>query len=460
MSRARGSSGLAGVAERLTAFCLAWIPDPFVIAILLTLVVAALAMALTGSSFLEVVDHWGQGLPALHSFAMQMCLIMLGGYIVAVSPPVEAALRKLARWPRSSRQAVALTALLSMGLALLNWGISLVAAAFFTRALARERRRLPYALVIASAYLGMSATWHAGLSASAPLMVATPGNFLEKDLGGVIPISATILHPFSIGLVLVTIVVLVALATALYSERQEIDVRLPEAAADERAAADPAVPALDEAPPRSFAAWTERSRVLSWVFVLLAVVRLGWQFQSRGPNLDLDAVNLMLLAAGVLLHGTPRRFLRAAREGAGQLWGIVIQFPLYAGIYGIIRYSNLQDVLAGYFTQVATRETFPLYAYWYSGILNYFIPSGGSKWAIEAPYMVQAAAKLGVPQSLTVLAYAWGDMMTDAIQPFWAIPLLGIARLGFRDIMGYLLVFFVAIAGLASIGFWLAPRWF
>lgn len=460
---------LARIAAALTAWSTRWVPDAFVIAILLTLLVALLALVLTPATPLDVIDHWGAGFWALLSFAMQMCLVMLGGYVVAVSGPVRRALSWLARRPRSSREAVAFTALLSMSLALLNWGMGLIAAAVFTQALARERPRLNYPLVVACAYLGLAATWHAGLSASAPLMVATPGNFLEKDLGGTIPTSETIFHPFNIALVAITVVALTALAALLDAPEHEMDVRRflpaeakPMGATDEASRAGESAGAPSARAPLTPAERLENSRWPLLAFGAAALGRLAL-LAARGTfSLDLDTVNFALLATGALLHGTPAQFLAAAREGAAQIWGIVVQFPLYAGIYGIIKFSNLQDVIAGAFTSVAGPRTFPLVCYWYSGVLNYFVPSGGSKWAIEAPYMIRAAGDLGVPQNLTVLAYAWGDMMTDAIQPFWAIPLLGIARLGFRDIMGYLILFFVAAATIASVGFWLAPRagWF
>jgi len=164
--------------------------------------------------------------------------------------------------------------------------------------------------------------------------------------------------------------------------------------------------------------------------------------------------------AAILLHWTPRGFLAACQRGGGFVWGIIIQFPFYAGIYGLIKFTALQDKLAGVFVKTSTPATFPLLVYWYSGIVNYFVPSGGSKWAIEAPYILAAGRDLGVPTALTVLAYAWGDMMTDAIQPFWAIPLLGLAGLKFRDIMGYLTLVFLIYAALVSLAFLLAPSFF
>jgi short-chain fatty acids transporter len=183
-------------------------------------------------------------------------------------------------------------------------------------------------------------------------------------------------------------------------------------------------------------------------------VWIAWWFGSHGlQGVNLNSVNFLFLILGVLLHQRPAPFLAAAERGGRYVWGVILQFPFYAGIFGIIRDSKLQDVIAGWFTAVSKPDSYPLLVLWYSGILNYIIPSGGSKWAIEAPYIVQAAHAIGANLDHTVLAYAWGDMLTDIIQPFWAIPLLAIARLSFRDIMGYGIVFFLAYAVIVTLGF-------
>jgi short-chain fatty acids transporter len=160
------------------------------------------------------------------------------------------------------------------------------------------------------------------------------------------------------------------------------------------------------------------------------------------------------------MHWTPASFLKAALEGGSFIWGVIIQFPFYAGIFGIIKFSGLSDVMGDWFTAIATKNTYPFIVVWYSGILNYIVPSGGAKWAIEAPYIMTAGKTLGVSPQLTVIAYAWGDMVTDVIQPFWAIPLMGVAKLGFRDIMGYCMVYFLIYMVVISLGFWFLPYMF
>lgn len=205
----------------------------------------------------------------------------------------------------------------------------------------------------------------------------------------------------------------------------------------------------------------EHSPIINLIIGISGLVWLGWYFSQKGwAGVNLDVVNFMFLMVGVLLHWTPASFLKAAYEGGSFIWGVVVQFPFYAGIFGIIKFSGLAEVMAGWFTAIATKSTYPFIVMWYSGILNYIVPSGGSKWAIEAPYIIQAAKNLGVSASATVVAYAWGDMVTDVIQPFWAIPLLGVAKLEFRDIMGYCIIYFLFYMVLLSIAFLLMPYFF
>jgi short-chain fatty acids transporter len=177
-------------------------------------------------------------------------------------------------------------------------------------------------------------------------------------------------------------------------------------------------------------------------------------FREKGPaGLNLNVLNLVFLALGALLHRRPSAFLRAAEEGTRYVWGVIVQFPLYAGIFGIIKLSDLQSVLSGWLATFVRPESYPTFVLWYSGILNYIIPSGGSKWAIEAPYVLEAARALHLPLEPTIIAYAWGDMMTDIIQPFWALPLLAMTRLEFRDLMGYAILIFVIYSSIVTAAF-------
>jgi len=444
---------LQRTARALTAWSTRWVPDAYVIAVLLTVLAFTLALAFTDAGPFALVRAWGGGFWELLSFGMQMCLIIVTGYVLAVSPPLERAFEALARRARSPRGAVLLTALLSLGLAWIHWGLSIVGSAVFVRRVARRQPRADYRLLVCCAYLGLGTLWHAGLSASMPLLVATPGHFMEAELG-VIPVTRTLFHPLNLGLVAATVVVLTALAVRLQpaaGAEPLVDWERvpPEALRDEAAAPAGVRP--------SPAQRLEQSRAVNLLVGAAGTVWLVAWFGAKGlQGINLNTVNFAFLMLGVLLHGRPARLLAAAEQGGRYVWGVILQFPFYAGIFGIIKESKLQDVIAGWFTSISHAQSYPLFVLWYSGVLNYVIPSGGSKWAIEAPYVVKAAHDVGASMDLTVLAYAWGDMLTDIIQPFWAIPLLSIARLSFRDIMGYGVLFFLVYAVLVTAGFALA----
>ncbi|HET9886332.1 MAG TPA: TIGR00366 family protein [bacterium] len=433
----------------LTRWALRWVPDSFVIAILLTVFVFFLALAVTPSTPLDLARDWGDGLWELLSFAMQMSLVIVSGFVVAVSPPVRRLLHALAGLAKTPRAQVALVAAVSMVLAWINWGLSIVASAMLARNVARRGGGVDYRLLVASAYLGMGCIWHAGLSGSVFLLVATPGHFLEKDIG-TIPVTSTLFSPFNLALAAVVFIAMIALVVAMHPRPEQVYVVPPESIPP-----DPEPPEA-HAGRLSFAQWVERSPLITAIFVFLGATWLMLWFLEKGPaGLNLNVLNLSFLVLGALLHRRPSAFLHAAEEGARYVWGVIVQFPLYAGIFGIIKFSDLQTVLSGWLATFVHPQSYPTFVLWYSGILNYIIPSGGSKWAIEAPYVLEAARALHLNVEPTIIAYAWGDMMTDIIQPFWALPLLAMTRLEFRDLMGYAILIFVVYSSLVTSGFML-----
>ncbi|OJH36356.1 short-chain fatty acid transporter [Cystobacter ferrugineus] len=440
---------LVRIAEALGRFSARYVPGSFAIAVLLSLFTMGLAVGWTDTPAPRVLDAWGSGFWELLSFSMQMALVMFTGYLLALTRPVRALLEWLAGLARGPRGAVVLMATVSMGLAYLNWGLSLVASAMLVRFVVRRRPEVDYRLLVACAYFGLGATWHAGLSASAPLLVATPGHFLEKQLG-LIPIERTLLSPFNLGLTAAVVTGLALLAWALHPSPERavrVDPKVLERFQDFEPPERPAG--------HSPALWLDYAPVLTTVFGVLGVVWFARALWLGGgwKAINLNAVNFLFLTLAVLLHGTPARLLKASEEAASVLHGIVLQFPLYAGIYGIFKATGLTERIGQLFVSLSTTATFPAIVYLYSGVVNYFVPSGGSKWAIEAPYLLEAARALGVAPEKVVLAYAWGDMATDLIQPFWALPLLTVARLDFKDILGFLLLAFVFYLPLVTLAF-------
>jgi short-chain fatty acids transporter len=408
---------------------------------LLTSVALALAIAGAGAGVEQTVLAWGNGMWSLLELAMQFTIIMVMAHACVASRPVYRWLDRLASLPdpEKPRQAVVVTAVFSMVLAYLNWALALVAGALFVPFLCRRNPRVDVRVVVAAAYLGGGTVFGGGLSSSAPLILATPGNpLLDPSTGRAIldrlvPVTATLFTGFNLAYTLVIGVVGLATIVALHPRRgavtlsgEQIEAILPKPPEAERPVSTPA-DWLD-----AFPGWI-------WLAVLLIAYPLGHSMitQGFGTSWTINAYNMVFLVAALLLHRRPMSFLHACRQGVGATWGIILQFPFYAGIFGVMNGTGLGAWLGGLFAAFATTETYPLVVYVYSAVMNLFVPSAGSKWLIEAPYLIPAAEQLRVSVETTVLAYAYGDTTTNLIQPFWAIPILSVTGLRFGEMVGY-----------------------
>jgi short-chain fatty acids transporter len=453
--------------DGMTRWTERWIPDALVIVIVLSLVTYLFAIiwgfkpeVSLGSRAYESIQAWGKGFWELLAFAMQMCLIMMTGYILACSPPVRRLLDGLSGWsnPEKPWQAILIMSLFSMIAAWLNWGLSLIASAMLALFIVKRNPKVDYRLLVAAAYLGLGCTWHAGLSGSATLLVATPDNFLIKGklLDATIPVADTIFHPFNLILTVIIIAVVTILMILMHPRPEKTYVVKPELMDQLK---------LYEAPPKP-TQWESPSEWMNWWPGFNLIVSIGgliwliWHFSTRGMDLNLNVINFAMLMLGILFHWRPWSFLKATEDAGKAVWGIVIQFPFYAGILGLFKFTLLSTVFTKAFVAISTPQTYPLFLYWYGGLLNYLIPSGGGEWAVVAPYVIPAAKQLGVGMGTTIVTFAWADMMTDMIQPFWAIAMLAVAKLHFRDIMGYLLMVFFVYFIITSIAFlFFVPNW-
>ena len=419
-----------------------WLPEPFIFAIILTLVAAALAMPICHQTPLEVIDHWGGGVWNLLAFAMQMALVLVCGSTLAAAPVVKRGISLLAAIPKTPVAAIALVTGVSALACWLNWGFGLIVGVVFAKEIARKMPAIDYRLLIASAYSGF-VVWHAGLSGSIPLTMATPGEALTKATNGVltepIPISQTILDPHNIVIVLVVMVAIVVTNSLMYPKKGVVTVDPALLEEDAPVAPKPQQGALTPAQRM------EHSRLLSWIVAGIGfaylIIHLGW----GGGSFDLGSVIMLFLFLGVLLHGTPLAYVKAFTNASKGAAGIILQFPFYAGIMGIITGVGASGisfgtVLSNACISISNATTYPLLTFLCAAVLNMFVPSGGGHWAIQAPIMFAAGADLGVDPGLTGTAIAWGDAWTNLIQPFWAIPALAIAKLDAKDIMGFCLI--------------------
>lgn len=404
-----------------------YLPSAFVLAVILTAVVFMMGMGLTGQSPMAMAGYWGDGFANLFKFGMQMVLVLLTGYVLALTPLVQAMLTGLTKHASTPRQALVLTIVVSFVCYYLNWGFGMVAGAILAREMGR-RMAVHFPLIVAAAYGGELVR---GPSSSIPLVIATPGHFME-DAIGIVPVSETLYSSWNL---LLTAALLILLVVFFMLQKQpEHIVRLQQNSDN-----DLVTPALDKST-MTPSDRIEHSRLVTLFLGALASFYLMGQAVEKGLSINLNTIILIFLALGLLLHKSPAAYLQAVEKGVAAGRGIIVQFPLYAGIAGMMTHSGLVTEFSEAIISIATPGTFPLLTFLSAGIVNFFIPSGGGQWAIQGPIMMEAAAALGADPAQTIMAFTWGDGWTNQIQPFWALPLLGVAGLSARDIMGYLLV--------------------
>ncbi|GAA1110048.1 TIGR00366 family protein [Kribbella jejuensis] len=457
---------LARLALRFTAFTEKWLPDAFGFVLVGTFVVLLFGLV-TGEPLLKrpddpaatkgfgLVDAWGVGFWSLITFTLQMAMIIIGGYAVATSGPIARLITRLARIPKHPRSAVAFVAAVAMLASYLNWAFSLIFAAILAREVARNVPKADYRALGAMAFLGLGTVWAQGLSGSAALQVASasssppPVQEVIKAAGhasGLIPLSDTIFTWQA--LVATLIVYVVGVGMAWFVAPREGSARTAEDIGIELK------PLIGRGSPyngrrqevRRPGDWLEHSPLFSVLIVLLGAVYLVRYFTGKSffNALDLNTVNLVLFLLALLLHWRPWRMARAVRDGAPAAAGVLLQFPLYGGIFGMIAYTGISARLAGWLVHASSQFLFPPLVAIYSCILGIFVPSGGSKWVIEAPYVLQAANTLRVDAGWMVVVYDLGEASANLLQPFWMLPTLAILGLKARDIMGYTFTMFLA----------------
>ncbi|KPB16431.1 short-chain fatty acid transporter [Pseudomonas amygdali] len=431
----------ARFALRCAAWAERWFPDSWVFAALAVVIVTLATLAI-GVRPAEAAKAFGDGFWSLIPFTMQMAFVVIGGYVVASSPPAVRLIDRLALVPRNGRSAVAWVALISMLASLLNWGLSLVFGGLLVRALARRTDlRMDYRAAGAAAYLGLGAVWALGLSSSAAQLQANPASLPPSILAitGVIPFTETIFL-WQSGVMLAALVVIsliVAYATAPG----------PNSARDAKACGvDPAFSLPPLAPRTRPGEWLEYSPLLIILMVLLGV---GWLFSefSSKPAITaisgLNTYNFLFIMLGALLHWRPRSFLDAVARAVPTTTGVLIQFPLYGSIAALLTTvkgadaQTLAHYISTFFTSIASHDTYAILMGVYSAILGFFIPSGGGKWIIEAPYVMQVANDLQYHLGWAVQIYNAAEALPNLINPFYMLPLLGVLGLKARDLIGF-----------------------
>ena len=435
--------------RRVTGFCVYLfervLPDPFVFAILLSLVTALMALVLAPHHApAEILTAWYNGIFLIFPFAFQMVLVLVTGYALSTSRPVARGLAALAALPRTPGQAVALAMVVSMVATLLSWGFGLVTSALFAREIAK-RHRLDFAWLMAAAYAGFL-MFPPGLSSSIALAEATPGsalNITEKLTHQIVPLSATLLSAYNIVPVLVLFVCLPLIFTRIAPPEAEMVPADPA----KLAAADAVFPA--HVP--GIAGVLDNAWALNLCIVAATACYFGRAFWLGQFHLDINALILIFLALGLLLHWRPIAYVDAISGAARVTGGLLLQYPFYGGIMGIMTATGLAGVIAQGFIAVSTAHTLPFWGFISSIVISIFVPSGGGHWAVQGPFIVPAAVALHVDQGVAAMAVAYGEGVANMIQPFWALPLLAVAGIGMRRVMGFSVIsFFVSFVVFAA----------
>ncbi|AMA72397.1 MULTISPECIES: short-chain fatty acid transporter [Aneurinibacillus] len=434
---------LVKIADIFSKVVRRYLPDAFVIAILMTLFVFIIAILMNLSDPMTIFKAWGDGFWKYLAFTMQMVLVLMTGMVLASVPFINKALQKVASIPKTPTQAYVMTFIISAISYYINWGLAVVVGAIFAKEVAKRNEKAHFPLLVASAY-SPTALYAAGLSSSIGLTIATPDHFLAKIMG-VVPTSETIFHPGTIIIFLalfITMPIVIAFMAPKtniisYKPLQKNTVATTETAATIE---QPLTPA-------------EKLEMNPWLGTIMGAcgfVYVVYKF-FEGLDLNLDIINLTFLSAGLFFHRSLGRFAAAFKEAATSISSIILQFPFYAGIIAILTSSGMGEAIINWMSSVASKDTFTIFTYWTAGLVNLFAPSGGGQWALQGPLQIPAGMQLGVEPGKIAMAVAWGDAWTNLIQPFWALPILGVVGLSIRDIMGYCVLLSIWVGVVTSI---------
>lgn len=433
-----------------------FLPTPFTIAIFITILTFVLAFFLTdsdvsaGARGLELVDFWYNGLwkESLLAFAVQMMLMLVLGHALALTKPVDQFMQSMTHYCTNTARAAFTVTLLTILVSLFNWGLGLIFGAILARKVgefaARKNIQLNYALIGASGYSGLM-VWHGGISGSAPIKAAESGHLKGLMEGAVsekmmaqlpdsISFSETIFGSMNVTATLLLIVLVPAFMYWLGKRSSRVD-KLPKAKKSEQVKLDAEAVGMDRVDGSRWFGKIVGALMLAYLVYLCVTL-----FGKNGLNfITPNYINLLLLGLGLFLHQNIKQFLKAIDQAIRGASGILIQFPLYFGIMGIMIGSGLIHVFSDFFVSISNETTFPIFTFMSAGIVNIFVPSGGGQWGVQGPIILQSALEIGVSLPKSIMALAYGDQLTNMLQPFWALPLLGITGLKAKRILPYTL---------------------
>ncbi len=412
-----------------------YLPNAFIFAILLTLITLILGMTVTNQSLTDMTTHWYTGFWNFLAFTTQMILILVTGYALVKAPPVQKLMVRMASVPKTQKSALITTILVAAAAGYISWGLGFVLGTLFAIEVAKNVKTADFRILIAAAYTGTIAILPASITITAPLLVNTPGHSLEAEIG-LIPLSQTIFSPtllltafIGLAVVLVAYIKMMPKPDEVIPFEKDVDVFVVEKYEKAKTVAEK----------------LDHSKIINYVLVALGTLWLGQYFMLNGFNLELNILNFFFIILGLALHGTPVSYVNAITSGMPSASGILLQFPFYAGIMGMMVGSGLIIVISQSIVSISNEHTFPLLSLLSAAVVNVFVPSAGGQWQIQGPIMLEASRAYNIPFATVVNTVTIGDLVTNLMQPFFVLPALGLSGLSLKDIWGYCLVSMVLL---------------
>lgn len=426
-----------------------FLPSAFIFALLLTFIVFIMGLTLTDSGFIDMTTYWYGGFWDFLAFTTQMILILVTGYALVKAPPIEKLLIRAASIPKTQTSAVLTAMLVSAVAGYISWGLGFILGTLFSIEIAKRLKTADFRLLVAASYSAVIAILPAGLSLTAPLLVNTPGHSTEEAIG-LIPLTETIFSPM---MLIMAFAGLAIVLIAYHQMRPNNDEVVPFNGEENGEKALPEIKIGE-----TFAEKLNHSKTINYILVALGIVWIVLYFINNGFNLELNILNFIFIILGLALHGSPEGYISAIASGMSSAGGILIQFPFYAGIMGMMAGSGLIQIISEWFVLISNEYTYPLFTYYSAIIVNFFVPSAGGQWQVQGPLMLEALKTYtNIPPAVVVNAISVGDMVGNLIQPFFVLPALGLSGLKLKDIWGFCMVAFILLVLLGTILFLLTP---
>ncbi|MGP4105919.1 short-chain fatty acid transporter [Virgibacillus sp. L01] len=433
---------LRSISERLRIIIEKYLPNAFIFAILLTFITLIMGMTMTNEGLMDMTTHWYNGFWDFLAFTTQMILILITGYALVKAPPVEKLLIRVASKPKTQKSALITTILVAAGAGYFSWGLGFVLGALFAIEVAKRVPTVDFRILIAAAYTAVIAILPASITLTAPLLVNTPDHSLEETVG-LIPLTQTIFSPTMLLTAFIGLGVIIFAYLKMMPEKDEV---VPFNGDENGESKKPEVKVRN-----TFAEKMDHSKLINYAIVAFGSLWIIMYFAQNGFNLELNILNFSFIILGLALHGSPSSYLEAIISGMPSSGGILLQFPFYAGIMGMMAGSGLISIIAETIVSFSNEFTFPLLTFISGAIVNVFVPSAGGQWQIQGPIMLEALQSYNLPPSVVVNSVSIGDVTTNLLQPFFALPALGLSGLGLKDIWGYCLVSMILLFIVASV---------